>query len=663
MIVCQQCGYQNDDDDEFCGGCPGYLAHVGTRVADDAVREVAEAEPEEAASRGIVERVKAIVTGEDDTAEAAALTAQAEADLAELEQAAVEERERAAAAEIERAAAAQREAAAVEAEQLAAEREREAAAERAQLAEAERERREKAERAREEAAERRRVREEQRRAEERQRRVEEEQRRAEEEQRAAEEARLAAEDEEGRAAAEAGERKSAAEARHAEDPGVAEAARRVEEQRRAAAEAEERRRRESEETKRREEGERRRAEEERRLQEDAEREAEEAKRREEEERAAAAAAEAERAAAERERAAAAERKRAEEERRTAEEFAKRAAAEAEERARRAAAMVAKPPAPPPVTPAATTGTAAAAAAAPVSPAAGQAGAGQQVGARQPSAQKPAATARPRPPQKKTAPTRVIEPGDLVCGQCGEPNKPERKFCRRCANSLDEAKVAKVSVWKRVFGRRKKEVAAGERPGRRGSADVKGKIRQAKRGRALLQRWSRRIIALLAVVGVAGALGLSGSPVRTRAEDMVQSLRDRFFPAVERIVPVGATLPDGRPVANVTDNTENRHWVAEAPGEGQVLHVQFAEPFDLRSVAFLAGASGDAHLNHARPREVHIVFDTTGSADVELEDTPDFQSFKVSADGVSALQLHFRTLHPGGDNRVALTNVQFQGVRR
>ncbi len=50
--------------------------------------------------------------------------------------------------------------------------------------------------------------------------------------------------------------------------------------------------------------------------------------------------------------------------------------------------------------------------------------------RAPEAQRPQ-TPLPRPKVAKQAPSRKINPGDLVCGVCGEGNDPERNYCRRC----------------------------------------------------------------------------------------------------------------------------------------------------------------------------------------------------------------------------------------
>jgi ribosomal protein L40E len=55
----------------------------------------------------------------------------------------------------------------------------------------------------------------------------------------------------------------------------------------------------------------------------------------------------------------------------------------------------------------------------------------------PALRKPAAAAAPRPrpasPQLPAEPAAA--PDDVICASCGTRNRPDRRFCRRCANPL------------------------------------------------------------------------------------------------------------------------------------------------------------------------------------------------------------------------------------
>ena len=124
----------------------------------------------------------------------------------------------------------------------------------------------------------------------------------------------------------------------------------------------------------------------------------------------------------------------------------------------------------------------------------------------PAAMAPAAMNRPRQaPQARTL-AADRKPGDLVCGQCGTGNDAARKFCRRCGNSLEEAKVEpKPPWWRRFwpFGNKKKKAAAagGTKAGQRRRGPSAGK--RAKRKFATALRYIA--FGLVGVALVAGAL--------------------------------------------------------------------------------------------------------------------------------------------------------------
>ena len=72
----------------------------------------------------------------------------------------------------------------------------------------------------------------------------------------------------------------------------------------------------------------------------------------------------------------------------------------------------------------------------------------------PVAVQPAPPIERPPPPPPRAPVRRAEPGDIFCSQCGQPNNPERRFCRRCGTVLSEPAVAvRLPWWKRIFHRR------------------------------------------------------------------------------------------------------------------------------------------------------------------------------------------------------------------
>ncbi|MPZ73813.1 MAG: hypothetical protein GEU74_11370, partial [Nitriliruptorales bacterium] len=645
MIICQVCGYQNEDDDTFCGGCPAYLPHSGVRVDDDLqpIAEEPDPELEPGDSGGLIRRVKEMVGMESDAAPAGAVLVQEGPTETETEIA-----EATATAQLAEVEAKARE----EEARQAREAERKAREEAAARAAAEQQARDEADAAARSRAE----------AEERARAEAQAKAKAEAEER---ERQAAAERAEAEARAKAlreAEERAAAQ-RRAREAAEAAAAAEQEEAERARKEAEVAARREAEERARREAQAQAEAEEEaRRRAENAAREREEAERKAEEEanRRAAEKAEAERKAEqqarrraeEEERARQAAEKRAEEER-LAREKAEKEAAEAAERARRAAAMVAKAPAPAPAR--ARTGAARApAVAAAAAPAAAATGAAVGTPAAvKPTEQRPVAPP-PRPPKGKTPPSRRAEPGDIICGHCGEPNRPERKFCRRCATSLAEAEVVKIPLWRRMFTRKKKTVAVGERPGRAGRDGSKAPARhRVTKGARTIVRWFVALVLIaMMLFTIAGALGVG--PGRGFIKDKLSSITERVrgvvAPQIDPVNPHRASSSSetsGHPADHAIDGFDNTHWASGVEVSARpALTMTFAEPVDLARVGFHSGASGDAFRKQARPKEIRLLFPDGTRSDLQLKDVPDFQTFNIDATRARQVRLLVRSVHPG-----------------
>jgi len=114
-------------------------------------------------------------------------------------------------------------------------------------------------------------------------------------------------------------------------------------------------------------------------------------------------------------------------------------------------------------------------------------------------------------QKRPRPTPAI----FICGNCRIGNDPTRRFCRRCGQSLAEAVVAvapKVPWYRRIFGRRPRTAAAGERP-KSMRTDGRGARRGLSIGRLLTVVIQVVVVAALvgAVVGYARGSRLARRP--------------------------------------------------------------------------------------------------------------------------------------------------------
>lgn len=591
MIVCTECGHQNDDGDGFCGSCGTYLEWSGERV--DAPTPVAEplGAPRD---RTIVEKAKEIV-GLDPDARAKAAAAEEERAASEAETRAATERQARSDAEV---AAHQ----ADEAEQAARNEAAKALSEQA---------------AAEQAA-----------------RV-----RAVEEERARQRADLTRKEAEAAAAARQAAEREAAAAATAE-----------------LQEAEERARRAAEEATNREVA---------AAQAQAALEAEEQARRAAEERARNEAEAAARAEAEAEEA---QRRKAEEEERArrAAEGEVRARAEAQERSARAQALIARTPEP----------TKAKAAASPTGQpqADDEASAGREPGLGTPGAPaavKPGAAARKRAPVAPAAPKRAIRPGDLICGQCGEPNDAGRRFCRRCGHSLQEAVVAKVPWWRRPFvARRKPPPVAGTRrvantgtavagPGAAKRASV-----GARRGFGFIMKG---LIGFGALVLLLGTVIPVKNPIGEWRKDVVGWVQDRIDPQYEPVRPDSATASSaGRPAENAIDGLRNTSWAADGgDGVGQVLALHLARPTDLDRVGITNGASEgpEDFAANPRPERIRLLFSDGSAKEITLKDTADFQTFTVDATATTEVRLQVVSAYPGtGGGQLAIAEVELFGQK-
>jgi hypothetical protein len=280
--------------------------------------------------------------------------------------------------------------------------------------------------------------------------------------------------------------------------------------------------------------------------------------------------------------------------------------------------------------------------------------------RTPEAQRPQPTL-PRPKIAKQAPSRKINPGDLVCGACGEGNDAQRNYCRRCGSTLAEATVARTRWFRRRPKQAKKSVAAGDRPGRPGrSTSGRNAARGARLARGkFMSRVAdlKRVLALLAIVGI--GVGLAVPNLRSWAFDNASD----GFNKVKRIVSPeyttiavdparitssgGATLvgetPGGEAV-NVADNKTDTFWSAPPEALPASVTVGFAEPTDVEHVLVHPGKQEDGGKvvrPDPRPRELlfrlSLADGTIFEVPATLEDKDGFQKVGLEADDVTGVE--------------------------
>jgi hypothetical protein len=290
----------------------------------------------------------------------------------------------------------------------------------------------------------------------------------------------------------------------------------------------------------------------------------------------------------------------------------------------------------------------------------------------PASLAPQAPKRPLKVIEKTKPSRRLQPGDLICGECGEGNAPVRKFCSRCGSSLAQAVVVKLKWWQKLFPKRKQKVLeAGQRPGRDG---VK------KKRKASLQpilRVARPVIGGLLLVG--GILYAVYAPFRGFVNDKYTSAKDTVLDVVQQdpqsVRPVAisantepqSTTPCDQQDANVAckviDQKTNTFWEFPPPVETltPTLTLQFDRPVNIDRIIVHNGA-GDEFTNFGRVTELHFVFEPGNTSDdVVLDDVPDAAEYEVE-DGqqVTTVQVQITEVinasTPGAN--IALTELEF-----
>ena len=180
---------------------------------------------------------------------------------------------------------------------------------------------------------------------------------------------------------------------------------------------------------------------------------------------------------------------------------------------------------------------------------------------------------------------------------------------------------------------------------------------------------RSALYLLAAVAVAVVVALPGlrdallTPV-TSAYTAVRRYVAPTWVAVHAIsARASAELP-GHGAANIIDGLLDSYWAAPAPGPDQpplVLTVVFDHPVDIDSIGFTAAASADPKqfVAEPRPHSLHLIFSNATEADLELQDTRDFQSFAVQVHGVTSIEIQIVTTWTGqSGNDVGLAQVEF-----
>jgi hypothetical protein len=283
----------------------------------------------------------------------------------------------------------------------------------------------------------------------------------------------------------------------------------------------------------------------------------------------------------------------------------------------------------------------------------------QPGPSTPTAMAPTAAKKQGKVITKTKPTRRLQPGDLVCGSCGEGNPPARKFCSRCGESLSEAVVVKKKWWQRLVPKRKaKTLEVGERPG------VGGVKAKKQRNLGSLVGPIRKVLVAFALV--CGLLFTFVGPFRDWAQDNILDPISCRWDNIRTtrsvtIQPLSVTDALG-PATEFSDTFKNTVYLRPAPAAGQpiVITVTFQSPVNIDNVNVFNG-NGENIQATKRPATGHFTFDNGQSFSFTLNDNLDIQTINVTGGGqVRTVEVSLDTFNGQPQlTEVAVAEFEFQ----
>jgi hypothetical protein len=281
---------------------------------------------------------------------------------------------------------------------------------------------------------------------------------------------------------------------------------------------------------------------------------------------------------------------------------------------------------------------------------------------QPEAVVPQEAAKKPPQVRRQPPSRKLQPGDLVCGECGEGNSVTRKFCSRCGTSLAEATVVKTPWWRRLLPRRGAKVRkSGERPKRRGRGG------KTKLGVFVSTTFKtlRRVVALALVVGgvAYGLFAPFRGFVNERAAEAKGVFERTFFPqyapvSAAEAPTASAALPD-HPANMAVDGQSNSFWAAPVGGVEPNMVVKFDRTVDLAKLIVHNG-DGAGFKESARAQKLHLVFSNGKTTDVNLQDRPDPQTLEIeNGEGINSVEIHVvATFKSVSGTNLAISEIEF-----
>ena len=312
-----------------------------------------------------------------------------------------------------------------------------------------------------------------------------------------------------------------------------------------------------------------------------------------------------------------------------------------------------------------------------------------VAARAPTALKPGEEYERRAPRAVEEEAPTVNPGDLICTQCGTGNSPTNKFCKRCGHSLAEAPTMQKKSWiKRFFGffafrKKKKGYSAGERKKKQRQADGGGKGKIFWR----LQGMSFKTVGII-MIGIAalGAYAAFGGTLQDRAKSNYNALHAKFLPTYTAIRPgeMRATASSHKRAATsagkAIDGKCNTPWISRASktaGVGETLTVRLQNASRIGLILLKNGdlsAAKDcsdlsnvkSYDNQSRVKEARIRFFNSRGAPVGKARLCNFgdksgtaQKCKLDQKGVRIIKMRVLSIYPSDKKGKSVAVSEFE----
>ena len=264
-----------------------------------------------------------------------------------------------------------------------------------------------------------------------------------------------------------------------------------------------------------------------------------------------------------------------------------------------------------------------------------------------------------PAEERVRPVRRVEPppaqrynpGDLICGQCGAGNSPDRHFCQRCGSSLSTAVVARTPWYRKLFPARSAP-DAGTRP----------------RAAPVQRAWgaaSFRVIAL-GIIALVVLAYIVVPPLHDRVNNSVASAyaaaHRHFAPNTSYVRPSNATSStqlSTHPARLAIDLIKETYWAANTSTDKQPwIRLSFGGPVDIDGILLTSGAAND-YASLARPKQVQLVFSDKTTKQLTLKDDPNPITYDVSAHDITYVEIHILSVYPSAQSPdVAINEVEF-----